>query len=224
MREGSVLMRKTGAGYKIISAASGNIGSESRKTLSAGAERPETGLIFCLVYGCISAQAILKFARVPVLAALAAISLSGFADAHPGKTDYRNGHKCLKNCWKWNLEFREYHLHDKDWNPIRISRGDPAPEPAPERNDLTPPVESGSGIPGYATSHLPHPEPARIERTIAPDPRRLQAELENAKLVGKTEFAYAYSIFRIETFILLASVLLLLFALLLRKLETDRKR
>ena len=42
--------------------------------------------------------------------------------AHPGKTDYRGGHKCWKNCGEWELWRGEYHLHDKDWNPIRLDR------------------------------------------------------------------------------------------------------
>lgn len=43
------------------------------------------------------------------------------AYAHPGKTDYRGGHKCWKNCSEWELRYREYHLHDKDWKPIRLN-------------------------------------------------------------------------------------------------------
>lgn len=43
------------------------------------------------------------------------------SSAHPGKTDYQDGHKCLKNCEEWDLYYAEYHLHDKDRNPIRIT-------------------------------------------------------------------------------------------------------
>lgn len=42
------------------------------------------------------------------------------ASAHPGKTDYQDGHKCLKNCEDWDLYYSEYHLHDKDRNAIRV--------------------------------------------------------------------------------------------------------
>lgn len=49
------------------------------------------------------------------------------AYAHPGKTDYHGGHKCWKGCGEWGLEHEEYHLHDKDWKPIRLDRnGKPA--------------------------------------------------------------------------------------------------
>jgi len=44
--------------------------------------------------------------------------------AHPGKTDYRGGHKCWKNCGQWELRRGEYHLHDKDGNPIRFDQKD----------------------------------------------------------------------------------------------------
>ncbi|MDO9289218.1 MAG: YHYH domain-containing protein [Thermodesulfovibrionales bacterium] len=61
------------------------------------------------------------------------------AYAHPGKTDYRGGHKCWKNCSEWELRYGEYHLHDKDWKPIRLDKKgvpigplQPYPVPAPE--------------------------------------------------------------------------------------------
>jgi hypothetical protein len=44
------------------------------------------------------------------------------ASAHPGKTDRRGGHKCWKNCGEWELGRGEYHLHDKDWNPVRLDQ------------------------------------------------------------------------------------------------------
>jgi hypothetical protein len=42
--------------------------------------------------------------------------------SHPGKTDTVGGHKCYKDCEKWDLLFEEYHLHDKDGKPIRVAR------------------------------------------------------------------------------------------------------
>ena len=41
---------------------------------------------------------------------------------HPGKTDRHGGHKCLKGCEDWGLYYEEYHLHDKEGKPIRISK------------------------------------------------------------------------------------------------------
>jgi len=48
--------------------------------------------------------------------------LAATALAHPGKTDRFGGHKCLKDCEEWGLYYSEYHLHDKDGKPIRVSR------------------------------------------------------------------------------------------------------
>ena len=42
--------------------------------------------------------------------------------SHPGKTDSVGGHKCYKDCEKWELVFGEYHLHDKDGKPIRVAK------------------------------------------------------------------------------------------------------
>lgn len=58
--------------------------------------------------------------RLIVIAALCIIPVSSYS--HPGKTDWRGGHKCVKDCEEWGLFYAEYHLHDKDWKPIRISR------------------------------------------------------------------------------------------------------
>lgn len=44
------------------------------------------------------------------------------AYAHPGKTDVRGGHKCWKGCRQWELYHGEYHLHDKDFRPIRLNQ------------------------------------------------------------------------------------------------------
>jgi len=60
------------------------------------------------------------FAMKTVLALIFIFLLPFSASAHPGKTDYRGGHKCWKNCGQWELRRAEYHLHDKDWNPIRV--------------------------------------------------------------------------------------------------------
>jgi hypothetical protein len=55
---------------------------------------------------------------------------SSITFAHPGKTDYRDGHTCLKNCDEWDLDYDEYHLHDKERNAIRLGdRKKPAGQP-----------------------------------------------------------------------------------------------
>ena len=89
---------------------------------------------------------------------------SSAASAHPGKTDYQDGHTCQKNCGEWDLQYGEYHLHDQYRNPIRLgsqrkSAGErmpreragsvqeplPAPLPAPEAvTPADPPKEQPS--------------------------------------------------------------------------------
>jgi hypothetical protein len=75
------------------------------------------------------------------------------AMAHPGKTDYRGGHQCWKNCGEWELTRGEYHLHDKEGKPIRLDqKGDimkteqPKGVPIPEKRFLLEdPSERASG-------------------------------------------------------------------------------
>jgi hypothetical protein len=59
------------------------------------------------------------------------------ASAHPGKTDYQDGHTCQKNCEEWDLGYDEYHLHDRDRNPIRLgSQKKPVSERMPQEKAL----------------------------------------------------------------------------------------
>jgi len=54
------------------------------------------------------------------------------AAAHPGKTDKAGGHKCWKDCYDWELEYGEYHFHEKDFRPIRVDRnGNPKGQKEP---------------------------------------------------------------------------------------------
>ena len=80
------------------------------------------------------------------------------AGAHPGKTDYRGGHRCWKNCGEWELRRAEYHLHDKDWNPIRLdAKGDvietvrPGAVPTPEKRFLQ---EEPAAAPGVVAPEI----------------------------------------------------------------------
>jgi hypothetical protein len=61
------------------------------------------------------------------------------AFSHPGRTDKRGGHRCWKNCGNWGLNYREYHLHDKNWKPIRLDK---------KGNPIVPPLQAtGSEVP-----------------------------------------------------------------------------
>jgi hypothetical protein len=63
------------------------------------------------------------------------------AEGHPGKTDRFGGHRCLKGCEEWELFYKEYHLHDKDWKPIRVGN-----KKLGEKPDAPVLVEPGSGL------------------------------------------------------------------------------
>jgi hypothetical protein len=72
-----------------------------------------------------------RMKRLIIIAALCIIPVSSYS--HPGKTDWRGGHKCIKGCEEWGLFYAEDHLHDKDGKPVRIDRKKHipnAPEPA----------------------------------------------------------------------------------------------
>lgn len=58
--------------------------------------------------------------RLVIIAVLCIVPASSYS--HPGKTDWRGGHKCIKGCEEWGLFYAEYHLHDKAGRPIRINR------------------------------------------------------------------------------------------------------
>ncbi len=57
-----------------------------------------------------------------LLIVILVIAYPSLALSHPGKTDRRGGHKCWKDCSEWQLDYGEYHLHDKDFRPIRPNR------------------------------------------------------------------------------------------------------
>jgi len=62
----------------------------------------------------------------------------GAVFSHPGKTDFRGGHQCLKECREWGLFYKEYHLHDKDGKPIRLSKKKIPPRPVSPALDSSP--------------------------------------------------------------------------------------
>lgn len=77
---------------------------------------------------------------IRVCSLLLLVIFSQVASAHPGKTDHQDGHKCLKNCSDWDLYYAEYHLHDKDRNPVRVERRKkPLREPVPAKKSIQEP-------------------------------------------------------------------------------------
>jgi hypothetical protein len=109
------------------------------------------------------------------------------ATAHPGKTDHRGGHKCWKNCGEWELRRGEYHLHDKDWNPIRLdSKGDaietvrPGEVPTPEKRFLQEGPAAGSG--GAASEMQKTPESNGTDRKTIVEERHVVNVYEESLL------------------------------------------
>ena len=102
---------------------------------------------------------------IACLAPLAAFS-------HPGKTDRHGGHQCLKGCEDWGLFFKEYHLHDKDGKPVRISRKKQAPPADGPRDESiqTAPAETEPAAEQKTGTVTRYVTVVREESVVAPDP------------------------------------------------------
>lgn len=87
--------------------------------------------------------------------------------AHPGKTDRSGGHKCWKDCYDWELEYGEYHFHDKDFRPIRLDReGNPkGPKEPPEIKDTVVPNTNQPVVPEDVKKDPPKERPQ--ERSVS---------------------------------------------------------
>lgn len=88
------------------------------------------------------------------------------AFAHPGKTDVRGGHKCWKGCRQWELYHGEYHLHDKDFRPIRLN------QPPAEKTSVTPENLSWTttepdGLPAQTPEPVVQSLPEPVRRPLA---------------------------------------------------------
>jgi len=107
---------------------------------------------------------------MPIFAVLLALILFPQETyAHPGKTNYQGGHRCLKKCEEWNLYYAEYHLHDKDGKPIRVAKKVRAgknkaqPEeisslPAAVEEPVVPMIPPPSPAPVRTAAFTPEPE------------------------------------------------------------------
>ena len=135
-----------------------------------------------------------RMKRLIIIAALCIIPVSSYS--HPGKTDWRGGHKCIKDCEEWGLFYAEYHLHDKAGKPIRISRKKTVPE-----------------TPGPAELR------SAAAETVAPTP------LYTSKTQTITQYRYVTSVHE-ETISITNPLLwlLLILLLLLLILRMNRKR
>ena len=139
---------------------------------------------------------------------------SASALAHPGKTDGRGGHKCWKNCDGWELAFSEYHLHDKDGNPIRLDAKDNPVHPVPSGETPAPPEVQAS--PNMSMDRPPAAVPGEEEKP-------------GEKVENKTVIERSYSVIILEesvlpfqSILLIALAVLLLVALVFVRRKRDR--
>ena len=138
------------------------------------------------------------------------VIFSQVASAHPGKTDYQDGHKCLKNCRDWDLYYSEYHLHDKDRNPIRVERKKkPVKMMAPES-------KAESETPVDVDMKAPLPLPLKTDEQVIRKPDQEVAAREYSQPVAEGCVLTFYDI-------LLLGVAGLLILLLLRMRIKERK-
>lgn len=130
------------------------------------------------------------------------------AIAHPGKTDRQGGHKCWKECGEWELAHGEYHLHDKEYRPLRVDR--PAASAAPvldEPEPLPQPVQAGTEVSAETA-----PKPTSAKPGAAPSGR-------------VTPVAGKEGLFPVDPYLLLlaALALILLLAVLLAARGRERR-
>jgi hypothetical protein len=86
--------------------------------------------------------------------------------SHPGKTDKRGGHRCWKGCAQWQLDYGEYHLHDKDFMPIRLEKTGnvtPVSEPSRLRQAAAP-----ATVPAKAADDISREQPEKKPGEILP--------------------------------------------------------
>ncbi len=105
--------------------------------------------------------------------------------SHPGKTDKRGGHRCWKGCAEWQLYYGEYHLHDKEFMPIRLEKTGnvmPAPEPSRPGEAAAPanmPEKGADDISG----EQPEKKPGEILPPEDPKQKRTPSEENIASLI-----------------------------------------
>lgn len=153
---------------------------------------------------------ILSLKTIPAFVILFLFSVSSYA--HPGKTNKIGGHKCWKNCNEWELRYGEYHLHDKDWKPVKVDKkGNPlrqiqSESIAPRENaDQTEPEKPSEQTPETASSEQ-----------IVPDIKKADETIINENSYSKTVYESDILPFNIILLIILA-VLLLIALIFIRK-------
>jgi len=152
------------------------------------------------------------FRMKPVLLLIVLFLIPSSTLAHPGKTNYKGGHKCWKNCSEWELGRGEYHLHDEDWNPVHIGRQEkviekeqPKGVPTPEKRFL---LEDNGSSTGPVT------EVPETKESSIPEQRAVAAK-NRMQTVYEENFLPFNSIF----LLLLALLMLIVLIYVLKKRE-----
>lgn len=132
------------------------------------------------------------------------------ASPHPGRTDKRGGHRCWKDCGSWGLYYGEYHLHDKNWKPIRLDKdGNPIMPLLQEQKEET---TLGTKLP---------------EQSEPPTPSQPLEQIQKKLLAEKTPPEIEKSTYNcmtiINPFLLILLALLLIALLIARRMRKDRK-
>lgn len=133
------------------------------------------------------------------------------SSAHPGKTDYQDGHKCLRNCEEWDLYYAEYHLHDKDRNPVRIT-GD-------RGTALRPPA--ATAFPPGSSDAAPAAQPVVPEKKPAAD-----ADMPLPKAAGAAGYlapVQEEAMFRFTDILLFLAAGVLLLSLIMLRRTREKK-
>jgi hypothetical protein len=138
------------------------------------------------------------------------------AYAHPGRTDYRGGHKCWKNCTEWELKTGEYHLHDKDWKPIRLDKkGNPIKQILPEQTPTAVPKDRTEPAQPYEINKALPAEENKAPETAEPEKIIIREQVH--KTVVYEESILPFNCILLLILAVLLAVLLLLALIFIRK-------
>ncbi len=138
------------------------------------------------------------------------VLLSSPVLSHPGKTDRRGGHKCRKGCAEWGLVYKEYHLHDEYFRPVRPAEAKTAAVPA-----ITEAPSSDIAEPDVVEKKMPAEESENNEgREDAP----------TAQAAYQTNVPVKSDIWVVDPLFLLSAALLLILLLVLSRTRGNRNK
>ncbi len=113
---------------------------------------------------------------------------------------------CWKNCAGWELRFGEYHLHDKDWKPIRLdAKGNPI-------SNAPPPHDMASSQEPQERAEPPKPEQTGVrpsgDNVLEKPQTRIINEYHHTTVVREEEVLSLNNILLFALIFLLLTVLI----------------